>query len=274
MACRGRASALGCSHPFLTLTKTIGSGGRQFSADQFIVNIKQGSTVVAAATTSGTATTVSTTEYQASAGTSYSFSEDGAGSTALDQYTSTMSCTNQWGSSSTSLPTTPGGAITPQYGDVISCTITNIKRTNNAQLSVTKVSIPISDPVNGTINPLMIPGAIVRYTIYVQNSGEVRPDNSSILIVDGLPSQLAVGTAASPVFTNGTPSSGLSFSTFSGIRYSNSATQPSTWAQCTYNPVSAYDPAVKFVCLRPTGRMNASSGTPPNFSISIEGQIK
>lgn len=261
-------------YPHLTLTKTIGGTGRQYTTDQFVMNIKQGSTVVATATTSGTGTSVSTPQYQGSAATSYSFSETGSGSTALDQYTSTMSCTNLWASSSTTLPTSPGGTVTPQYGDVISCTITNTKRANNVQLSVTKVSIPVSDPVNGTINPLMIPGAVVRYTIYVQNSGENRPDTGSILIVDGLPSQLSVGTASSPVFTQGTPTSGLSFNTTTGIRYSNSATKPTQWTQCTYSPVSQYDPAVKFVCLQPTGRMNASTGTPPNFSISIEGKIK
>ena len=262
--------------PQLTLVKTLGSS-RQFNTDEFVMNISQGTTVVATTTTTGTFSTVgngSTPDYEATPGTSYTFDEVGAGTTARDQYTSTMSCTNAWGASSTTLPTSPGGSVTPQYGDVITCTIRNTRRTNNVQLSVTKVSIPVSDPVNGTINPLMIPGAVVRYTIYVQNSGENRPDSGTILIVDGLPSQLSVGTASSPIFTDGSPNSGLTWPGATGIRYSSSATKPTTWAQCTYSPVSQYDPAVKYVCLQPSGQMKASTGSPPNFSISIEGKIK
>lgn len=262
--------------PHLTLIKALGSS-RQYTGDQFVMSVKQGTTTVATTTTTGTLSTVNngtTAQYQGASGTSYTFAEAGAGSTALDQYTSTMSCTNLWGSSSTSLPTSPGGSVTPQYGDVITCTITNTRRANNVQLSVTKVSIPVSDPVNGTINPMMIPGAVVRYTIYVQNSGENRPDSGTILIVDGLPSQLSVGTASSPVFTDGTPTSGLTWPGATGIRYSSSATKPTTWAQCTYSPVSTYDPAVKYVCLQPSGQMKASTGTPPSFQISIEGKIK
>jgi uncharacterized repeat protein (TIGR01451 family) len=263
-------------YPHLTLKKTLGSR-RQYSGDQFVMNINQGATTLATTTTTGSSSTVnngSTPQYQGSAGTTYTFVEAGAGSTALDQYNSTMSCTNLWGSSSTTLPTSPGGSLTPQYGDVITCTINNVRRADNVQLSVTKVSIPVSDPVRGTNNPVMIPGAVVRYTIYVQNSGENRPDTGSILIVDGLPSQLSVGTASSPVFTQGSPSSGLTWPGASGIRYSNSATKPTQWSDCTYSPTSQYDPSVKFVCLQPGGHMNASSGTPPNFSISIEGKIK
>jgi hypothetical protein len=269
-------------HPHLQLTKALGSGGRQFTNDQFVMSINQGTTVLATTTTTGTGTTVTngtTTQIQGSAGTAYTMNEAGSGATALDQYTSVMACTNLWGSSSTALPTVVGGTITPQLGDVISCTITNTKKATNAKLSVIKISQPISDPIRGTTNPLMIPGAIVRYTLSIQNSGGTRPDNESILILDKVPANLSIGTAASATFTQGTPTSGLSFNGTIGafgtdIRFSNSATKPSGWTACTYNPVSAYDPAVTYVCLRPTGRMNASSGTPPNFSITLQGQIK
>jgi hypothetical protein len=268
-------------YPHLQLTKALATA-RQYTGDQFVMSIKQGTTTVATTTTGGTTSTVTngtTPQYQGAAGTVYTFDETGSGATQIDQYTYTMSCSNLWTSSTTVLPTTVGGTVTPQYGDVISCTITNSRKPNNAKLGVIKISQPVSDPIRGTVNPLMIPGAIVRYTLSVQNSGEVRPDNESILIVDELPANLAIGTAASATFTQGTPSSGLSFVGTIGawntdIKFSNSATQPTSWGACTYNPVSAYDPAVTYVCLRPSGRMNASTGTPPNFSITIQGQIK
>jgi hypothetical protein len=264
-------------YPHLQLTKVLAGTGRQFSSDQFTMNIDQGSTTVATTTTTGTGSTVnnaSTPQVQVTAGTAYTFNEVGDGSTAIDQYDATIACTNASSSSSTSLPTSPGGSVVPQLGDVISCTITNTKKSFfNAKLSVTKVSMPVSEPVDGTINPLMIPGAVVRYTIYVQNSGRRRVDNNSIFIVDALPAQLSIGTAASPVFTDGSPTSGLTFSAGTDIGFSNAATAPTTFGACSYTPVSAYDPAVRFVCLRPQGRMNGSSGTPPSFSISIEGRM-
>ncbi|HEX7709907.1 MAG TPA: hypothetical protein VF418_03125 [Sphingomonadaceae bacterium] len=273
-------------YPHLTLVKVLTGGGRFSSArafpnDQFILNIDQGTTVVATTTTTGSNSTLnnaSTPQYQATAGTAYTFVELGAGSTSIDQYTATMSCDNDWAGSSTNLPTAPGGSVTPQLGDVITCTITNKKRSTNGTLSLTKVSIPVSDPINGTINPLMIPGAIVKYTIYVQNSGSDDIDQDTIFIADALPSQISVGTASSPAFADGSPSSGLSWTqnTTYGIRYSNSATAPTGWTSCTYNPSSSYDPAVKYVCLKPKGTMNGRStnGAPTNFSVSFQALVK
>jgi len=264
-------------HPHLQLTKTLGTGGRQFTTDQFTLNVQQGATVLATTTTTGTLTTITngtTPQVQGVAGTTYTLLELGAGATALSQYTTTMTCTNLYSGSSTVLPTTAGGTVVPQLGDVIACTIRNTKRASNATLLVTKTSAVVSDPVNNTTNPVNIPGAIIRYSINVANSGGTAVDGGSVLIVDRLPSQVEVGTAASPTFTQGTPASGLSFTAATDIRYSNSATAPTSLGACTYNPVGAYDPAVRFVCINPKGTMIASGGAPPNFTITINGRIK
>ncbi|MFC0101340.1 CshA/CshB family fibrillar adhesin-related protein [Sphingopyxis terrae] len=262
-------------YPHLTLTKALAASGRQFSGDQFTLTIAQGATVVGTTTTTGSGATVSngsTPQVQLSAGTAYSLSEAAAGTTTLGQYTATMSCTNA-AASSTPLPTSPGGSVTPQMGDVIACVITNTKRGSNATLAIAKSSTLVSDPVNGTTNPKAIPGAVVRYSFTVQNSGPTATDSNSVFIVDSLPAQISVGTAASPVFTQGSPTSALTFSTASDIRYSNSATAPASFAACTYSPVAAYDPAVRYVCLRPQGSMAGSTGTPTSFTLSIEGRI-
>lgn len=262
-------------YPHLTLTKALAASGRQFSGDQFTLTIAQGATVVGTTTTTGSGATVSngsTPQVQLSAGTVYSLSEAAAGTTTLGQYTATMSCTNA-ATSSTVLPTAAGGSVTPQMGDVIACVITNTKRGSNATLAIAKSSTLVSDPVNGTTNPKAIPGAIVRYSLTVQNSGPTATDSNSVLIVDSLPAQISVGTAASPVFTQGSPTSALSFSAASDIRYSNAATAPASFAACTYSPVAAYDPAVRYVCLRPQGSMAGSTGTPTSFTLSIEGRI-
>ena len=263
-------------YPHLTLQKALGAGGRQFGTDQFILNIDQGATTVATTTTTGTGATVSTgvtPQYQATAATAYKLYEVGAGATSLAQYTAGMACTNAYSGSATTLPTTPGGAITPQLGDVVTCTITNTKTASNALLSISKLATPVSDPVNGATNPKLIPGAIVNYSFVVANTGSAAVDSNTVWLIDALPGQLLVGTAASPVFVQGSPSSGLTFTAGTDIKYSNSSTAPATFAACTYTPTSAYDASVKYVCLNPKGAMAGSSGTPPSFTLSIQAKL-
>ncbi len=263
-------------YPHLMLIKALGAGGRQYNSDQFMMDIAQGATVLGTTTTTGTGTTVtaaSTPQVQGVAATGYTLGEAAAGTTTLAQYISSMNCSNLYAGSSTLLPTSPGGTITPQMGDVVSCTITNTKRASNATLTIAKSSVPVSDPTNGSSNPKFIPGAIVRYTFAVSNTGPSVVDNNTVLLIDLLPTAISVGTAASPVFTQGTPSSGLTFTPATDIRYSNSATPPASYAACTYTPIAPYDVAVKFVCLNPKGTMLGSTGTPPNFTLSIQGQM-
>ena len=263
--------------PHLQLTKVLATSGRQFSNDQFVMNISEGTNVVATATTTGTGATIltgTTPQYQGSAGKAYTFDEEGSGATALSQYVSTMNCANAAATSTTALPANPGDSVTPQLGDVISCTITNTKRTANATLVASKTSYVLSDPVNGTVNGKAIPGAIMIYTVTVQNTGTTRVDRNSIFIIDSLPPQLAVGSAASPSFTQGSPSSGLTLTPSNDVRYSNSSTPPANFAACTYSPTSDYDPTVTYVCINPKGRMAASTGTPPSFSVSFRSKIR
>ena len=262
--------------PHLTLQKALAGSGRQFASDQFVLNIDQGATTVATTTTAGTGATVTsgaTPQYQATTATAYNLSETGAGATSLAQYTAAMACTNAFTSSVTTLPTTPGGTITPQLGDVVTCTITNTKVVSNALLSVSKLATPVSDPVNGASNPKLIPGAVINYSFVVANTGATAVDSNTVWLIDALPVQLRVGTAASPVFTQGSPSSGLTFTAGTDIRYSNAAAAPTSFAACTYTPTAAYDAAVKFVCLNPKGAMTGSTGTPPSFTLSIQAQL-
>jgi hypothetical protein len=98
-----------------------------------------------------------------------------------------MTCINAAAGSSTTLPNTVGGTITPVLGDVVTCTITNTRKAANAQLTMTKVSTVVSDLVNGTTNPKAIPDAIIRHTITVRNTGSPAVDSSRIVIIDPLP---------------------------------------------------------------------------------------
>ncbi len=68
-------------------------------------------------------------------------------------------------------------------------------------LTVTKQSRVVSDPVNGSTNPKLIPGAIVEYCIVVQNAAGSAAANS-VTISDPLPAQTSFVAASS--FLNGT----------------------------------------------------------------------
>ncbi len=262
--------------PHLTLRKVMGTGGRRFSTDQFILNVASGTTVVATTTTTGTGSTVtngSTPQFQATPGSPYTVTEIGAGATNLGLYTPTLACVNA-SSSSTVLPTTLGGTITPVMGDIITCTITNTRKAAAALLTVLKYSVLVSDPVNGATNPKMIPGAVLRYFITVTNTGSTVVDANSIVITDPLPGQ-TLYNAASPVqFTNGTTASGLSaFNAATMVTFSN---QASGGAPYGYAPITAgYDANVKGLRIAPGGTMAAATATTqPSFTVSFLVQIK
>lgn len=263
--------------PHLALSKALAPTGRQFAGDQFVMTIAQGGTVVASTTTAGTGNTISagsTPQYQAIPGTAYSMSEASAGTTLLEQYSSAMACTNAASGSATVLPTASGGIVTPQMGDIISCVITNTRRAPNARLETTKISSVLSDPVSGANNPKAIPGASVIYTIAVHNSGPSPVDSDSVFIVDLLPAQIMVGAGSSPSFTQGSPSSGLTFNPALDVRYSDATSPPASFAACTYVPVIAFDPAIRYICINPKGTLAGSTGVPPGFAISFQSQIR
>lgn len=263
------------AYPRLTLRKALGGGGRRFSGDQFTVRIMDGETVVASSTTTGSGGTVNggnTGAVQLVAGQAYTLDEIAAGSANLGNYTAELDCTNSTSGTGTALPGSLPGIITPQLGDVITCIITN-SRLGTAVLVVEKTSTVISDPVNGTINPKLIPGAIVEYAIEVRNVGTSRTDSNSIVIIDDMPANLAFVPGTPVTFTNGSPSSGLG--TFNaGTMVSYSATGVA--GPFTYTPSGAADPDVRAIRIAPSGRMSsASSGTSqPSFTIRFRAQVQ
>jgi uncharacterized repeat protein (TIGR01451 family) len=69
---------------------------------------------------------------------------------------------------------------------------------STATLSVTKTSTVVSDPFNGTTNPKRIPGAVVRYSIVVTNSGAANATN--VVVRDAIPASTTY--AASTITLN------------------------------------------------------------------------
>ncbi|MCZ6618562.1 MAG: hypothetical protein O7E57_10545 [Gammaproteobacteria bacterium] len=61
---------------------------------------------------------------------------------------------------------------------------------SSAALTITKTSAVLSDPFNLAVNPKAIPGAVVEYTITVQNNGAV--DADQVAITDVLDASLTI----------------------------------------------------------------------------------
>jgi uncharacterized repeat protein (TIGR01451 family) len=259
------------AYPHIRVNKALGSN-RRFATDQFTVRIMNGATVAASATTTGTTNTVSggdTGLVQLNPGTGYTLDEIMSGPGNLAQYTSAMSCTNDVNGISTSFPTSVPGVITPVLGDVISCTITNTRVAGNANLVVTKTSTVISDPVS-TANPKAIPGAIVRYSITVQNTGNLSVDANSLVMEDPLPANFTLDASTPFTFTNGSVPSGLNaFNQSSMVTYSSTGSAPYS------QPLgSGYNAAIRGFRFAPSGTMApATTSGPSSFTITYSGRI-
>ncbi len=263
--------------PHIRLTKALGAGGRFWAADQFTVRNRIGTTLVASSTTTGAGATIvagDTGMTQVNAASVYTLDEIGASGADLNQYTRTMACTNANAGSTTPLPTAVPGMILPQVGDVITCTITNTRRASNANLIISKSVQVMSDPANGTTNPKMIPGAVVRYSLTITNTGNLPVDASSVQVQDALPSDFTFNSAVPVTFTNGSPASGLNtFSAATMVTFSNAALGGAPYG---YAPNGGLDANVRGIRIVPTGTMAAatSATSQPSFTLTFEGVVK
>ncbi|QDC44267.1 hypothetical protein [Methylophilus medardicus] len=195
---------------------------------------------------------------------------------ARDASTSTIGATNGL-IRIPSLPNTPLNQANYYNIDdqIITVTITTPLMTNLKTVTV------LNDPVNGTTNPKMIPGAVVEYTIRITNSGNGTVDNNSIVITDPIPvnGTLFTGNVSGGApyqFTNGSPSSGITcpFTALGNLTdcvdFSNDG--GATW---TYVPNGSYDSAVRHLRFKTTGAMAANTGTGnPFFEIKFNVQIQ
>jgi len=147
----------------------------------------------------------------------------------------------------------------------------NVTVTSGPALTYLKSVAVFSDPLNNTTNPKSIPGALQVYTLRVTNQGSGAVDSNTVTIVDAVPANTAMfvqdlGVAGSgPVaFTNGTPTSALSY-TFSGLgnggddlEFSNNG--GTSWAYTPVADANGCDPAVTHIRVKPKGTMAGATG--------------
>ncbi|MEL7130456.1 MAG: GEVED domain-containing protein, partial [Pseudomonadota bacterium] len=127
-----------------------------------------------------------------------------------------------------------------------------------------------------------VPGNDVTYTIRVSNIGTLPTDSDSIVLIDQLPTEVTffngdadgAGPETQPVVFETIVPTGLDPFVFAtDVGFSDAATGPASFADCTYTPGAGYDPAVRFVCFNPKGVM-AAGDPDPEFAISFRTRIR
>lgn len=152
-------------------------------------------------------------------------------------------------------------------------------------VTLTKSSSVINDPINGSNNPKAIPGAEVVYQLLAINSGEGSPDSDTLIIDEQIPEDLPlfVGdlTNAGPVdFIDGTSpdDSGLSFTFISldaandDIDFSND--DGNTFSYTPTDSGDGYDSNVTHIRLKPKGIFKAADSTQPQFQFNYKVKVQ
>jgi len=143
---------------------------------------------------------------------------------------------------------------------------------NPPAIKIGKTSTVISDPVNMSASPKRIPGAQVRYTITVTNSGSP-VDNNSIQIKDPVPTGTSLLLSpGSFSFQDGSPGSGLSF-VYSGATSPSDdvsfSTNGTTFSYAPTLDTNNTDSSISYFRLSPKGRLGCSNtATPTSFSLN------
>jgi uncharacterized repeat protein (TIGR01451 family) len=140
----------------------------------------------------------------------------------------------------------------------------------------------VSDPVNGATNPKAIPGAIVEYQIILTNPATTPIDANTVVVTDPMPqfvdlrvADLAGGGSGPVVFSNGSPSSGLSYtftslaSTTDDVEFSN--THGATWTYTPAPDANGFDAAVTDIRISPKGAFSANNG---QFTVRFRVRVK
>src|SRR5690606_15376448 len=149
--------------------------------------------------------------------------------------------------------------------------------TGTIALTIVKLALVHSDPMNGTVNPKAIPGALVEYQVIVTNPGGA-VDADSVWVRDAVPLRTEFGIAdingggsgSGPVrFTEGAPPSGLTYSYPADVEFSNDG--GASWGYIPSDPDGdGIDPAVTDTRINPKGVFAGGGGQfTPSFRVRI-----
>ena len=154
-----------------------------------------------------------------------------------------------------------------------------------ADLILVKSTAILTDPVNGASDPKAIPGAVVSYTITVNNQGGRPADLDSTVITDRIPtdsslvvSDIGGGGSGPLIFIDGSPASGLTY-TFTSLTSTTDDLEFSSdgGASFGYTPTpdgNGVDASVTDIRINPKGVFLPSSGAGnPGFSIGFRVRV-
>lgn len=147
-----------------------------------------------------------------------------------------------------------------------------------AQLAGDK-DISIYDPSG--VGLYALPGNDVIYALTISNVGDGPTDADTVVLIDVMPSEVEFynadiddgGPETDPVSFAQAGGAALSFNYATDVGYSDAASAPASFADCTYTPIAGYDPAVTFICFNPKGSM-AAGDPDPTFTVEFRARIK
>ncbi|NYD75708.1 DUF6923 family protein [Leifsonia soli] len=148
--------------PTITVTKTV--NGRVQPADQFTVGLNNGGgPALTSATTTGTNTTASTTNWPVSQNATYTITDVMAPGSpdALTSYSPTVVCTDSAGNKLTTGGSTAAWTFTVPGADAYICNVTNTPNTPSFTVSKSASSTSVAA------------GGVLTYTVTVTNTGTV-----------------------------------------------------------------------------------------------------
>lgn len=142
-----------------------------------------------------------------------------------------------------------------------------------AQLAVT-ITSEVYEPLAN--NPFATPSNDILLTSTFTNIGSGVTDTDSIFAVISINQNNSlfndVTAELGGVIGFSTNAPALTFTPATDLRFSDSVTAPTSFAQCSYTPASGYDPLVRHICLNPKGTLPA--GDPDGqFVVRLRAQI-
>jgi fimbrial isopeptide formation D2 family protein/uncharacterized repeat protein (TIGR01451 family) len=259
----------------VTLGKIWGVGGH--AGDTVSLTIGGALAGTTGTSTVGGSTTAATAA--ASTGTTLTLGESFTSGSA-GNYTVSLACTRTTDSGVVTVTGTGlSRTIVMPSDSGVDCTWTNASTT---PLTVVKLSMTISDPVNGTTNPKAIPGAIVEYQIIVTNPAANPVDSNTMFIADAIPAHMDLRVAdigapgSGPVqYLNGSPASGMTY-TFAGLANAGddvafSSDGGATWTYAPGADGNGTDPAVTNIRINPKGAFGANNA---QFTIKLRMRVE
>src|SRR5581483_5459446 len=145
----GNDGARCASAPIPTITVKKQVAGRNAPADQFTVGLKTSAGVsLTTATTMGTATTASTTNWPVSQGATYTITDAMAAGSAnsLSSYTATISCVDKAGNPVTTGGSSPNWTLNVASATDYTCTVTNTPGSSGPAWSCTAYGYLFQSP--------------------------------------------------------------------------------------------------------------------------------